>query len=150
MENLIDEIEKTIQRLEIIHKKWFEKIDYPLSQLDILEGKILAYKKILEILNQYNIITAPKSIKLSEIVDRLEKTLNNPKNKVNVYRENENEIVIKITYFARGTFVDEATIEMSNKIWDIDGLISARYKWLYTLWIAGTEIIDDLECDNNE
>lgn len=94
---------------------------------------------------KYNIITAPKSIKLSEIVSKLEKSLNNPKNKVNVYRENENEIVIKITYFARGTFVNEATIEMSNKIWDIDGLISARYKWLYTLWIAGTHIVDDLE-----
>ena len=38
-----------------------------------------------------------------------------------------------------------------NKIDDIDEFCCYQNddntKWLYTLWIAGTEIVDDMECD---
>ena len=127
-----------IDLIEKIHElKDYENYDYDQAITDV---------EIL--LDQYNIITAPKTIKLSEIVKKLKKSLTNPKNKVNVYKENENEIVIKISYFAIGTFVDETTIDLSDKIYDIDGfnnLMSSRFKWLYTLWIAGTIIEDDLK-----
>ena len=127
-----------IDLIEKIHElKDYENYDYDQAITDV---------EIL--LDQYNIITAPKTIKLSEIVKKLKKSLTNPKNKVNVYKENENEIVIKISYFAIGTFVDETTIDLSDKIYDIDGfnnLMSSRFKWLYALWIAGTIIEDDLK-----
>ena len=50
----------------------------------ISKSEIDTFKELSTFTEQYNIITAPKSSKLSEIVERLEKSLNNPKNKVNV------------------------------------------------------------------
>ena len=37
-----------------------------------LRGQIEAYQDCLNLFDEYNIITAPKTIKLSEIVDRLQ------------------------------------------------------------------------------
>ena len=152
MENLIEEIEKIIEDLKFERQKCFEEIDYPLSQVDKLEGRILAYTDIVMALNQYNIITAPKSIKLSEIVDILKecyhtkiKIIKKPKKYYDCY------------LVCRKSLVDKEEYELlirNNVIGDIDEFCCYPKedirKWLYTLWIAGTEIVDDLECDDNE
>ena len=71
MKNLIDEIGKIIVSLKRQYQNCFEEIGCPLFTSDEIKGKILAYQDCLNIINNYNLITAPKSIKLSEIVERL-------------------------------------------------------------------------------
>lgn len=41
-----------------------------------LQGMSIAYENCIMLCNQYNIITAPKSIKLSEIVEKLKEFYN--------------------------------------------------------------------------
>lgn len=105
-----------------------------------------------EILDQYNIITAPKEIKLNEIVDRLKEThiLNNSKisicrhnNKIDVWEDYEISD-IEDEKCSGSKFL--LSIDNQNKV-DLIGrdFTSEKHKWLYTLWIAGTTIIDDLE-----
>lgn len=113
MKDLIKEIEKQ----KINRFKSFEEDSWN-SALD----------KVIKIINQYNIITAPKSIKLSEIVSRLNDC------KFDRYSD-------YISLSRHYTFL----VIKNNKI-IIDELPQTdEFKWLYTLWIAGTEIIDDLE-----
>jgi len=102
--------------------------------------------RVLSLAN-YNIITAPKTIKLSEIVSKLEKHYNT-------------EIVINrkpTSYYncyilCRKSIAENEDYELlirDNKIDDIDEFCcypnDDNIKWLYTLWIAGTIIEDDLK-----
>lgn len=129
MKNLIEEIEKL---------KTFR-----------LDDRNLVIKQILEILNQYNIITAPKSIMLSEIVGKLKDfDCYTPEIKVD---KHEDTTIIEVNYYSY------AQCECGGYIQIIDGTICdisfgnhSYHKWLYTLWIAGTEIVDDLEIKENE
>ena len=104
------------------------------------DGKNQTIKEVLELLNQYNIITAPKEIKLSEIVDRLKNDCGYGDVEIKRY----------------STYTDVWGIEYnlylsSDSLFDfnLEGKITIHndciYNWLYTLWIAGTKIIDDLE-----
>lgn len=147
MKNLIEKIEKIIEDLKIEKQKCFEEIDYPLSQVDRLEGRILAYTDILMALNQYNIITAPKSIKLSEIVKRLKNSFDCYTTEIKIDKH-EDATIIEINYYSY------TQCECGGYIQIIDGTICdisfgnhSYHKWLYTLWIAKTEIVDDMECD---
>lgn len=150
MKNLIEKIENIIEDLKIERQKCFEEIDYPLSQVDKLEGRILAYTDIVMCLTDYNIITAPKSIKLSELIDKIYKT------------EYSSECYVKAIKCGNGQYKDDYRIhiEYGDGYWGdyefyiVDGKISStfdmdlprdEFKWLYTLWIAGTEIVDDLK-----
>ena len=140
MKNLIEKIEKIIISLKKQYQNCFEEIDCPLFTSDEIKGKISAYQDCLNLLNQYNIITAPKSIKLSEIVSRL---INATENKFTIER---------VQHFIVILFVDEPILRIDipeNKIGEIlaDCFDDTLNKWLYTLWIAGTIIEDDLECD---
>lgn len=123
MRNLIEEIHEL---------KDYENYDYDQAITDV---------EIL--LNQYNIITAPKSIKLSEIVNKLKNAFVNLGNI-------DYEGFIEIGY-GFITLNDEIVITIdldSQKIVLIEFTNTfIELKWLYTLWIAGTEIVDDLECD---
>lgn len=89
------------------------------------------------LLNQYNIITAPKTIKLSEIVERLKNEL-----KDYVVRYVGSAITIcQDGWCYAVVYIDEDTHNFEFEMQD-------RFnfpKWLYTLWIAGTEIINDLK-----
>lgn len=120
MKDLIDEIHEL---------KDYENYDYDQAITDV---------EIL--LNQYNIITAPKSIKLSEVVSRLKETF---KDLCNItYRDLrvinhgliylEDEIVVTIDK-EKNIILN---IEFTNTFIEL--------KWLYALWIAGTEIVDDM------
>ena len=132
MKNLIEEIEK-----EKINE--FIITYYGAGYNDGLD-------KAINILNQYNIITAPKSIKLSEIVSKLNKKEGST---ISLCRH-DNEINVWEDYKISD---DEEQTNGSIFIFKIDSNSIIKMiarddripKWLYTLWIAGTEIIDDLE-----
>jgi len=129
MKNLIDEIEKKKSNID-----GFAMSDYG-------EGYLECVDEILELLNQHNLITAPKSIKLSEIVERLNAC--DKRNKFKKIIKTYETTVVENTEFKK-----EYIYISKNKIFDLsEYMFKDYYKWLYTLWIAGTEIIDDLECD---
>ena len=139
MNNLRDEIEKNK----------FQNINEYTHSHTI--GYNHAIDDVLSILDQYNIITAPKSIKLSEIVKRLENNKIANKSKISICREGT-EISIWEDYEISNSEekISGTTFKLSiskNKIDAIGRYLINDFKWLYTLWIAGTEIIIDLECD---
>ena len=140
MKNLIEEIEKLK--------------DYSIedSALDLVIREITneTIDKVLSILNQYNIITAPKSIKLSEVIDKIYKT------------EYSSECYVHAIKCDNGQYKDDYRIRVQYgdgywgdyEFYIVDGKISSafdmdlprdEFKWLYTLLIAGTEIVDDLK-----
>lgn len=133
MKNLIDEIEKMKNRGGWTNDEFYKS----------------GINDCLELLNQYNIITAPKSIKLSEIVKKLDKNIES--STISLCRH-DNEIDVWEDYKIND---DDEEINGSTFIFKVDSnniikMIARddRFpKWIYTLWIAGTEIIDDLECD---
>lgn len=144
----------------LIEDKYLEcekelKININLSVEDVMfiKGKMEAYMNILQSLKDYNIITAPKQIKLSELIDKIYKT------------EYSSECYVKAIKCSNGQYKDDYRIhiEYGDGYWGdyefyiVDGKISSafdmdlprdEFKWLYTLWIAGTEIIDDLKESN--
>lgn len=123
MKNLIEEIEG-------------HKFSYAYD--DFRKGYNGGLNVAIEVLNQYNIITAPKSIKLSEIVSRLKDC------KVERYSD---YISLYDTY--TDTLPFDIETEMKDYLLLIKGnkieKVHCIDKWLYTLWIAGTEIIDDMK-----
>lgn len=152
MKNLIDDIKKIIEDLKIEKQKCLEEIDYPLSQVDRLEGRILAYTDIVMCLTNYNLITAPKSIKLSEIVSKLANELKDEYEEEIYY--NKDIKCIGFGEYKKGWFKSTwLTLVRFNKdflIRDINLPLDFNFKWLYALWIAGTEIVNDLECDEDD
>lgn len=131
MKNLIDEIEN-LKRQNGVYNS------FPFNE---------GLDEAIKVLNQYNIITAPKSIKLSEIVSKL--GLNKrgiiTRNKFRNEIEISEEIIMEIN---GDNFYDECYLLgiKDNKIYDSNITLDNRTKWLHALWVAGTEIIDDLEC----
>lgn len=134
MKNLIEEKLKEIQDLcELTEEK------YQIKPKGFLVDN---YLRIQDDINSYNLITAPKSIKLSEIVKRLKdifKDLCSITCKrvfpIFTYIYYEDDIIITIDK-EKNIILN---IEFTNTFIEL--------KWLYALWITGTEIIDDLECD---
>ena len=139
MKNLINEIEKALQDTEKLYRHTSEVYNGYLKSH--YRGKMEAYMSILQILKDYNIITAPKQIKLSEIVNKL-------KNAFVDLGNIDYEGFIEIGY-GFITLNDEIVITIdldSQKIVLIEFTNTfIELKWLYTLWIAGTEIVDDLK-----
>lgn len=90
------------------------------------------------VLKQYHLITAPKSIKLSELLGKLNKLF-------------EGECYIKRIFKSPIYIVLQDDIVMTiskdlKKILNIEfNNTFIELKWLYTLWIAGTIIEDDME-----
>lgn len=141
MIDLIKEIEKL--KCKLVGDTKYDS--YMMGNDDCVEA-------VLELLNQYNIITAPKTILLSEIVSRLKETHIFNDSKISVCKHN-NKIDIWEDY-EFDDIVDEKcsgsrfllSIDNKNKV-DLfcRDFTSDEHKWLYTLWIAETTIIDDLE-----
>ena len=112
--------------------------------------------RVLSLAN-YNIITAPKTIKLSEILDRLnkehKKTING--NIIFEYKINRNGRYNTdgTPYHLTDTTIDSyyygkklLTVIKFNKKMDITILdFGDNFKWLYALWLTGTIIEDDLK-----
>lgn len=101
----------------------------------------------LDILEQYNIITAPKEIKLSELIDKIYETKFKSECWVEPIKEGNNYYRIRVQYGDGYWGYYDFYIENEKiVIYTNDCLLPFNeFKWLYTLWIAGTTIIDDLE-----
>lgn len=131
------------QRLENARNDWL------LDKSDYLRGQMVAYRDCLNLLDQYNIITAPKTIKLSEILDRLKKEYSNVA--IAEYHYNFISIGLYHEYWDDNEHIEyiERVVDVrDNKITYInreEPLKYYKYKWLDILWIAGTEIVDDLK-----
>lgn len=111
------------------------------------DGKNKGIKQVLELLDQYNIITAPKTIKLSEIVSKLNEIFNDTEFSSEIYFNRKLNAIGEGEY-DKDWFMNTWTPFIrfkENKISEIINLGSERTKWLYTLWIAGTIIEDDLK-----
>ena len=137
MKNLIEEIKKL--KPQIITDKYSD-------------GFQNAIKMVLNKLNQYNIITAPNQITLSEIIDNIYETKFKSESWVEPIKEGNNYYRIRVQY-GDGYWGDYEFYIRNNKIEinENDYLLPFNeFKWLYTLWIADTEIVDDLEGDDNE
>lgn len=135
MSDLIKEIEKLkFKEISILGDSY---------ELGVNEG----IDKVLELLNQYNIITAPKTIKLSEIVIKLNEIFGGSEFSSPIYFNRELNAIGEGEY-DKNWFMDTWTPFIylkENKISKIVKLGWESTKWLYELWIAGTKIIDDLE-----
>ena len=156
MKNLIDEIEKLK-----VYECEFER-----RPLGIIFMKDCYIKEDLEnTLNQYNIITAPKSIKLSEIVERLNeefaiihtlpdgrkiagKEFKVERNCTYINGNFESLLSTNVNEYYYGNLIPVFKLSPNNKFIEIS--FDNKFKWLYTLWVAGTEIINDLEGDKDE
>lgn len=103
--------------------------------------------KAIKILNQYNIITAPKQIKLSEIL----KYYNDKKNQYCLVPIKLDNGKYKIRVKYGDNYWEDYKLEIQNgKISPFSlNLPIPEFKWLYTLWIAETEIIDDMGEEEN-
>ena len=144
MKNLIEKIEKALQDTEKLYRHTSEVYNGYLKSH--YRGKMEAYMNILESFKDYNIIAVPKSIKLSEIVERL-KDFNcyTPEIKID---KHEDATIIEVNYYTYTQCECGGYIQIIDRtICDISFGNHSYHKWLYALWIAGTEIIDDLECD---
>lgn len=109
-------------------------------------GTIQSYETILKCLENHNIITAPKTIKLSEIVSKLNEIFNDTEFSSEIYFNRKLNAIGEGEY-DKDWFMNTWTPFIrfkENKISEIINLESERTKWLYTLWIAGTIIEDDL------
>ena len=113
------------------------------------EGFNKGIDKCIELLNQYNIITAPKQIKLSEIVSGLNE-IGGKYTKFIVYKRNLKDGVETI-FVENENFGRQYFTIVDNQIEDLDEEMQInKFKWLYILWIASTEIINDMEELDNE
>lgn len=132
MKNLIDEIEAKKLNIECYHNEKYT------------DGFFDGIDECLNILNQYNIITAPKSIMLSEIVSKIK-----GKSNIEIYFNRELKSIGCGEYdedWMQNTW-QPFVIFRDTKIVKICVPMAEITKWLYALWIAGTEIIDDLKED---
>lgn len=110
-----------------------EEIIYKLGKLEDLEENNI-------------IITTPKSIKLSELIQKIYDTKYKSECYVHPIRESFSTLRIRVEY-GDGYWGDYEFYIINGKIsssYDMD-LPRDEFKWLYILWIAGTQIIDDLE-----
>ena len=137
-----------IDLIEKIHElKDYENYDYDqaITDVRILLDQAITDAEIL--LDQYNIITAPKTIKLSEIVDKICDTNYKSECWVEPIRLGKGNYKIR-TQYGDGYWGDYDFYIEDKKIvmYQDDYLLPFdKFKWLYTLWIAGTIIEDDLK-----
>lgn len=126
------DLKKEIEDLKDIKYGW----DYDLAIDDCLKR-----------INQYNIITAPKTIKLSEIVDKICDTNYKSECWVEPIRLGKGNYKIRTQYGDAYWCVYDFYIEDKKIVMYQDDYLLPfdEFKWLYTLWIAGTIIEDDLQ-----
>ena len=151
MIDLREKIQQKVDYYSQTHEKAYEKmckeIDTSLIEMHEVgeyEGQKIAYENCLNFLNQYNVITTPKTINLSEIIKKLEKDLDE------YIHVNKQGSIISV-YYKQYDFEDEAyyievfTIDENMQIKDVYLSSVDTFKWFYTLWISGIKIIDDME-----
>lgn len=142
MKNLIEEIEK-LKRIEVE------------CVLDEVCNKLInkGLDDVINLLNQYNtinIITAPKRILLSEIVERLKESNEYLDFEIETTLDFKKAIGVNYKSYDGEYYFDECVVFNENMTIERVCLESTKYKWLYTLWIAETTVIDDLKEKEND
>lgn len=127
-----------------------KKLKRPDTHVSFDEGYNKAIDNVIQLFNQHNIINAPKTIKLSEIVSRLEKIMLGCNSKIHIERFGKHILIFEKTIRSL-TLIAEFNLNNKN-IKGVNTIVSIKeeyflssLKWLYTLWIAGTTIEDDLK-----
>ena len=120
---------------DLIKKLNIYECEYETNSLGIIFLKDCYLKEDIDnIINQHNIITAPKQIKLSEVLDKIDyDDIQIKRDNHLIFVKNSNGLLFTIDFNRL----------LPNRI--LDYVCYGNLKWLYTLWIAGTTIIDDLE-----
>ena len=111
------------------------------NEIEVIEQDL----ERLEKLDQYNLITAPKSIKLSEIVEMLKESNKYLDFEFETTLDFKKAIGVNYKSYDGEYYFDECVVFNENMTIERVCLESTNFKWLYALWIAGTEIIDDME-----
>lgn len=139
MKNLIEEIKE----LEVY------ECEYERNPIGIVYLKDCYLKEDLDnLLKQYNIIAAPKRIKLSEILGNLKLQIEEPENLIKIQFNREINCIGYGEYgedWQQNTWKTLVSFYKDLTIKNICIKLQDNIKWLYALWIAGSEIIDDLE-----
>lgn len=120
----------------------------PDTKVSFDEGFNKGIDKCIETLNHYNLISAPKSIKLSEILGNLKLQIEEPENLIKIQFNREINCIGYGEYdedWQQNTWKTLVSFYKDLTIKNICIKLQDNIKWLYTLWIAGTTIIDDLE-----
>lgn len=136
MKNLIEEIEKS--------KSYYETD----ISCEFNDGWNNALDKAIKILNRHSLITAPKSIKLSEILGNLKLQIEEPENLIKIQFNRKINAIGFGEYdedWRQNTWQTIVSFYKDLTIKNICIKLQDNFKWLYTLWIAGTEIVNDLE-----
>lgn len=110
------------------------------------DGFIDGVNEALEVIDQYNIITAPKTIKLSEIIERLQPTIDEK-----LYYKKVDFGNTAIGYDFVDGFGDECTTYFRPVVYfdenmEIIGFTftpSDTFNWIYEMWITKTIITND-------
>lgn len=145
MVDLREKIQQKIEYYSQTHKKAYEKTTkekdtslIEMHEVGEYEGQKIAYENCINLLNQYNVITTPKTINLSEIIDKLNK----------IDKSNKFKAIIKVSdtvVIENSEFKKEYFYVKENKIFDLSAfMVKSEYKWLFNLWTTNTEIIDDI------
>lgn len=124
-------------------KKELEAMKFSIPEDSYEAGINEGIVESIEILDQYNIIAVPKTIKLSEVVSRLKETIKEEFSMEDGYRC-EKAIGYYIRCFEDWDFIEIVGFDRDMKITRV-GVCYEGFEWLYTLWIAGTIIEDDLQ-----
>ncbi len=145
MIDLREKIQQKIEYYSQTHEKTYEKMckekDTSLIEMHEVgeyEGQKVAYENCLNFLNQYNVITTPKSLNLSKIINKLNEI--DKSNKFRAIIKVSDTVVVENVEFKKEYFYVK-----DNKIFDLSTyMVKPEYKWLFSLWITNTEIIDDI------
>lgn len=142
MIDLKNEIEKLIESASEFYCKTAN-----INSRMCLQGQVEAYQDCLDVINNYNIITAPKTIKLSEIVDKICDTNYKSECWVEPIKLGKGNYKIRTQYGDAYWCVYDFYIEDKKIVMYQDDYLLPfdEFKWLYALWIAGTIIEDDLK-----
>ena len=145
MIDLREKIQQKIEYYSQTHEKTYEKMckekDTSLIEMHEVgeyEGQKVAYENCLNFLNQYNVITTPKSLNLSKIINKLNEI--DKSNKFRAIIKVSDTVVVENIEFKKEYFYVK-----DNKIFDLSTyMVKPEYKWLFNLWTTNTEIIDDI------
>lgn len=116
----------------------------------ISKSEIDTFKELSTFTEDYNIITAPKSIKLSEILGNLKLQIEEPENLIKIQFNRKINAIGCGEYdedWMQNTWQTIVSFHKNLTIKNICIKLQDNIKWLYTLWIANVEIVDDLEGD---
>ena len=143
MNILIEELKKKIEHLK-------EECDYEtrignLNKASALTEKIDAYEDVVNFFDKHNAIILPNTFKLSEMIRRIEKTLDET---VYVEENDDDEIILYSEFYdvdyIESNHINLVVIDKNMFIKEVF-LTGNNYKWLFELWLTKVDIENDID-----